>query len=105
MENSVVKVIKQKEKLVRDMVEKKVCNSVWCQGWSEAYEILKRNLIDKESVKKVNSQAEEESDSTVEETEEVTRIGKYVEGDKGTIKLRFKYRIAYETVLSDSWKL
>ncbi len=74
---------------------------------------MKRNLsnmkerkkFDKESVKKVIHQAVEESDSTVEEIEEVTRISKYVEEGNRPIKVRFKSQIVAETILFNAWKL
>ncbi len=63
-----------------------------------------REKFDKESVKKVISQAVEKSGSTVEENE-VTRIGKYVQGGNRPIKVRFGSQTAPKTVMSSAWKL
>lgn len=48
---------------------------------------------------------EEEDGRIIDETEEVVRLGKYVEGVKRPLKIRFRSQTAAKEGLVKTWKL
>lgn len=104
IEKRVVQIIKEKDKLVRDTVQKKMCVVVF--GAKEKNIPMKINR-EKEEVlraKEIISQVAEGEEIT-EQIEEVHRIGKYEEGRERPMRIRFMTQTAAEHVLKRTGKL
>lgn len=105
LEKQVIQVIKNKEHVVRDMVEKK--KSVIIFGLKEKV-LNNRSDRVKEELKvarEIIKEVEEDNAEVVEEIEEVFRLGKYEEGKARPMKIKFKSQAAATKVLERTWTL
>ena len=101
----VVKVIKEKENIVRETVDKKKCVMIF--GLKEKVLPL-RHIREKEErrvVKEIFKEVKEENDEIEEEIEEVSRIGKYEEGGSRPIKVKLRSQVEAEEILQRAWRL
>ena len=105
VEKSVVKVIKEKEGLVRDTVEKKKCVVMF--GVKEKVQPIWHIREKEEKTVAVGlvKEAQIEGSSVHEEIEEVVRIGKYTEGGQRPLKVKFRSQVAAEEIIAGAWKL
>ena len=105
LEKEVIRVIKKKEALVRDTVDKKKCVIVF--GLKERVQpvtttrereelVLAKEVV--ASVKEVNSEIEEE-------VEEVYRLGRYKEGGERPMKIKFRSQTVVNEIINRTWKL
>ena len=87
--NEIVKVIKQKESIVRDTIDKKKCFIIY--GLKEETEPIraKREKVQRMMVDDVVKNVQGEDNDWVNEIEEVHRLGKYKEGAK-PLKVKFR---------------
>ena len=95
----VVKVIKLKEGIIRDTVEKK---AIVIHGLKEQFIPIrhKREKKDKALVEEDLVKVQEDEDSLVNEIEEVFRLGKYSNDKNRPLKIRFKSQSAAEEVVA-----
>ena len=105
LEKEVIRVIKKKEALVRDTVDKNKCVIVF--GLKERVQpvtttrerdelVLAKEVV--ASVKEVNSEIEEE-------VEEVYRLGRYKEGGERPMKIKFRSQTVVNEIINRTWKL
>ena len=104
MEKRVIKIIKEKENLVRDTVQKKLCVMVF--GDKEKHQHMKdaRERDEWKRAKEILRNIEEDDD-IIDQIEEVTRMGKYIEKGARPMRIRFSSQYAAETVMAKKWKL
>ncbi|MPC77896.1 hypothetical protein E2C01_072365 [Portunus trituberculatus] len=88
-----IKVIKEKEELVRDMVDKRMCIVIY--GLEEKKNPVKfvREEDEKEMVKEIISVVQDKEQSLDKETEEIYELGKYSEGTKRPQKVKMRLQI------------
>ena len=103
--SEIVKVIKQKESMVRDTVDKKKCIVIY--GLKEETEPIrtKREKEQRMKVDDVVRNVQGEEDEWVNEIEEVHRLGKYKEGESRPLKVKFRAQSTAVEVISNAWKL
>lgn len=103
--DAVIKVIKEKEDLVRDTVDKKKCLVFF--GVQEKKNPVKfvREKEEKEVVKKLISVIQDEEQGLEKEIEEVYRLGKYSEGSKRPLKVKMRSQVGVEEILARTGKL
>lgn len=104
IKEKVVKVIKEKERLVRDTVDKVKCIVIFGVREDKETNRLERDLQEKEKVKGVLIEILED-DQTMNTVEEFHRIGKYQEGKDRPLKIKFVTQAKAEEVLRNAWKL
>lgn len=104
VKEKMVKVIKEKEKLVRDTVEKVRCAVVF--GVVEEKELKKpeRESQEREKMKMVLTEILEE-EQPLNYVDEFHRIGKYQEGKDRPIKVKFVTQSKAEEVIKNAWRL
>ena len=104
MEKQVVRVIKQKDKVVRDTVQKKM--SVVVFGAKEK-NLPMKTTREKEEMKMAKDIITKvaEDDGIVQQIEEVYRLGKYDSNKTRPMKIRFTTQTAAECVLERTSKL
>lgn len=105
LEKQVIQVLKRKENMVRDMVEKKQCVIVF--GLKEKV-LPSRNERVKDEMKVARDIISEVGDDNMEldeEIEEVYRLGKYEEGRARPMKIKLRTQAAVMKVLGRTWKL
>ncbi|MPC32819.1 hypothetical protein E2C01_026150 [Portunus trituberculatus] len=105
---TVVNVIKEKENLVRDTVEKKKCIVIF--GLKEKLMPMrhKRKEYEKNQAEKVVMEVkddDEEPKRLSKEIEEVYRLGKHEEGKTRPLKIRIRLQTSAEQSLAGSWRL
>ena len=103
-EEEVIKVIKSRENLVREVAEKK--KSVIIIGVEEEKLPVRvhRERVEMEKVKNILDNLGQER-NLKEEVDDLVRLGKYKEGEHRPLKLIFKSQSATEEALSLGWKL
>lgn len=104
IKEKVVKVIKEKERLVRDTVDKVKCVVIFGVREDKETNRLERDSQEKVKVKGVLNEILED-DQTMNTVEEFHRIGKYQEGKDRPLKIKFVTQAKAEEVLSNAWKL
>lgn len=104
IKEKVVKVIKEKERLVRDTVDKVKCVVIFGVREDKETNRLERDLQEKVKVKGVLIEILED-DQTMNTVEEFHRIGKYQEGKDRPLKIKFVTQAKAEEVLRNAWKL
>ena len=80
--------------------QKNVCNGVWSEGRGTTLQAREREKQERKAAVRVMKEVEQEDRSFVEETEEVTRIGRYAEGGSRPLRVKFQSQSAAEDVLS-----
>jgi len=103
--NAVIKVIKEKDNIIRDTVDKKKCVIIF--GVKEKILPVRpiREKDEMEVVKDILQVVQEENPDQDEEIEEVSRLGRYEEGGTRPMKVKFRSQIKASEILSRSWKL
>ena len=103
--DTVIQVIKEKEGLVRDTVEKK--KSMVIFGLQEKKNPVKmaREKEEREMVRDIVTLVQDEEQGLEREIEEVFRLGKYKEGGKRPLKVRMRSQVATEGILARTGKL
>ena len=101
----VIQVIKEKEDLVRDTVDKKKCLVIF--GLKEKKNLNKyvREREERELVKKIIQTVQESTQELEKDVEETYRIGKYIEGGKRPLKVRMRSQVTVEEILAKTGKL
>ena len=97
--------IKEKENLVRDTVDKKKCLVIY--GLNEKKNKIRfaREKEEKELVKEIIRVVQDEGQNLEAEIEEIHRIGKYNEGGKRPLKVKMTSQMKVEEILARSGKL
>ena len=103
--DTVIQVIKEKEELVRDTVDKKKCMVIF--GLPEKKNPVKfvREREEKEVVQKLIKAIQDEGQELEKEVEEVYRLGKYSEGSKRPLKIKMRSQVGAEEIIARSGKL
>ena len=103
--DTVIQVIKEKENLVRDTVDKKKCMVIF--GLQEKRNPVKmvREREKEELVRNIVLLVQDEEQGLEREIEVVYRIGKYKEGDKRPIKVKMRQQVVIEEILARTGKL
>ena len=102
---AVVKIIKEKENLVRDTVEKKKCMVIYGLKEKKNDVRTERERELKESVKKVVAKVQDEEQGLEGEIEEVVRLGRYNEEKVRPIKVRMRSQAAVEEIMLRTGRL
>ena len=106
LEQEMIKLIKKKEDVIRSVVDKKKCTIVF--GLEEKHNLIryKREKEETQNIKEVIQVLNDEEEEALEkEIDEVQRIGKYKEGGKRPIRIKFKSQTAAMEVLQRTGKL
>ncbi len=105
LEKQVIKVIKSKENVVRDVVEKK--KSVMIFGLKEKVVNFRSERLKEEMkvAKEVIQEVDKDNTEAAEEIEEVYRLGKYAEGKDRPMKIIFRIQVAVTKILERTWRL
>ncbi|KAK3894637.1 hypothetical protein Pcinc_001615 [Petrolisthes cinctipes] len=105
LEKQVIQVLKSKENVVRDMVEKK--KGVIVFGLKEKVSTTRKDRVkeDLKVARPIIGEVEDDNTESGEEIEEVFRLGKYQEGKDRPMKIKFKTQVAATRVLEKTWKL
>ena len=106
IEKEVIRTIKKKVDVIRGVVDKKKCAIVF--GITEKKDMVRnrREREEAQSVKELIKVLNDEEDEALEkEIDEIHRIGKYVEGGKRPIRIKFKSQSAATDVLQRTGKL
>ena len=106
LEQEMIKLIKKKENVIRSVVDKKKCTIVF--GLEEKHNLIryKREREETQNIKEVIQVLNDEEEEALEkEIDEVQRIGKYKEGGKRPIRIKFKSQTAAMEVLQRTGKL
>jgi len=103
--DTVIKVIKENEDLVRDTVDKKKCLVIF--GLKEKKNPIRfiREKEDKELAKKIITAVQDEDQGLEKELEEAYRIGKYNEGGGRPLKIKMRSQVTVEEILARVGKL
>ena len=101
----VVKVIKEKQNLVRDTVEKKKCMVIFGMKEKRNEVRSERERELRESVRKLVGEVQDEEQNLEEEIEEVVRLGKFREEGVRPIKVRMRSQAAAEEILTKTGRL
>ena len=104
IKSNVVSVIKEKEKLVRDTVDKVKCVVIFGIKEEKNVNRLEREQKEKEKVNEVLKEVIDEN-QPMGMVEEVYRIGKFEEGKYRPIKIKFTTQARAEEVISNAPKL
>ena len=103
--DAVIQVIKEKQELVRDTVDKKKCMIVF--GLKEKKNPVKfvREKEEKQVAKNLITRIQEEGQELEKEIEEVYRLGKYREGNSRSLKVKMRSQVRVEEILARTGKL
>lgn len=104
-ENAVVGVMKKKESVVREALDRD--RSVILYGDVEEHvkDFRERKVKDLGRVKNVMKGMDEDGYGWDEKVEEVIRLGKYKEEDMRPMRVQFSTRAAAESIINYSWRL
>ena len=103
--DAVIKVIKEKEDLVRDAVDKKKCLVIFGLQEKKNPVTFVREKEEKEVVKKIISVIQDEEQGLEKEIEEIYRLGKYSEGSRRPLKVKLRSQVGVEEILARTGKL
>ena len=103
--NTVIQIIKEKENLVRDTVDRKkmLCNLQTTRK-EKSQQIRKRERGERNS-KKVIGQEQDHTQSLEQEVEETHKFGKYNEGNTRPLKVRMRSQLAVEEITARANRL
>lgn len=103
--DAVIQVIKEREDLVRDTVDKKKCFVVY--GLKEKKNPVKfvRDKVEKELAKDIIKTIQDDQQGLEQEIEEIYRMGKYSEGCKRPMKIKLRSQASVEELLARTGKL
>ena len=98
LSKEVVRVIKEKQEIVRDTVEKKKTVVVFGMGEEHTPAFNEREKKERKCVEDLFDVLQENKDLT-QEIEECRRLGRYKEGSHRPIKIRLRSQVAAEEIL------
>ena len=102
---NVVKIIQKKENIVRDTVERNKCVVMFgdIEQEQKNKHVRKQEVMDKakEILHKINADERPLTD----EIEEITRIGKYRNGEMGPMRSKFMSKNVVEEISGVTWRL
>ena len=101
----VVTVLRQNEKQVNEIVERKKCVVVFGDTERDLKDRNERKIAEIRRVDDILSVLDEEEKGWRDEVEDSWRLGKYTKGQMRPIKIKFKTARVAEEVLKSSWKL
>ena len=104
MEKEFIKVLKNKEALVRDVVEKKRCVVMFGIKEEKQPNRQLREKSELETAKEILNIVLDQNNEG-HEIEEIYRMGKYAGKETRPMKVKFKSQTVVEEVLNRTWKL
>lgn len=104
MKNKIVSVIKEKEKFVRNTVDRVKCIVMFGLKEEKIVNRTEREQKEKESIGEVMRLATED-DQAVGAIEEFHRIGLFEEGKNRPLRVKFATQAMAETVINGAWRL
>lgn len=104
-EKAVVRVVKSKEQIVRNTVERNKC--VLLFGDVEEHIPIRKNKeeADMARTKSIFNAINEEGGEWERDIEEVKRVGKYIKEKSRPIKVQFKSKKTVEEIMTVTWRL
>ena len=105
MEKKVVRILKEKENIIRDTVQKKMCVIVFGDKEKDLPLKATRQREELKRAKEIIASVVEEGEDTMEQVEEVYRLGKYMRNGARPMRIRFSTQVAAATVLARTGKL
>ena len=105
IKEKVISVIKEKQKLVRDTVDKIKCVVIFGVKEEKIVSRLDREEKEKEEIHKILTEVTEEPGQAANLIEEFYRIGKFEEGKDRPLRIKFATQVQAEEVINGSWKL
>ena len=105
MERNVVRIIKEKENIIRNTVQKKMCVIVFGDKEKDIPIKAIRQGEELKRAKEILSAVVEEGQEIGEQIEEIYRLGKYLRNGARPLKIRFSTQTAASTVLARTGKL
>ena len=103
--DSIVKVIKENENLVRETVEKKKCVLIFDMKEDIIPHRLQREKTERENINKIMKEVKSDDSNLENEIEEYKRLGKYEAGKIRPVKVKFKSQLDAEEALAGASKL
>ena len=103
--DSLVKVIKENGNLVRETVDKKKCVLIFGMKEDNIPHRLQREKTEKENIKKIMKEVKSDDSNLENEIEEHKRLGKYEEGKRRPVKIKFRSQLDVEEALAGANKL
>ena len=104
-ESAVVGVVRNKESVVREVVDRDKCVIVYGDIEEHARDVSEKKGNDVVKVKRIMRGMDEEGEGWEEQVEEVRRIGRYRRGEMRPMRVLFRSRAVAEAVRSFSWRL
>ena len=102
---SIVKVIKENENLVRETVDKKKCVLVFGMKEDNIPHRLQREKVEKENISEIIKEIKSDESNLENEIEEHRRLGKFEPGKRRPVKIKFKSQSDAEEALAGACKL
>ena len=104
LEKKVVKILKTNENIVRDVADKKKCIIVTGINEEEIENRIERTNTEIQKIKKLMQVVMGDED-TANEIEEFYRLGKFENGKRRPMKIKFRAQAIAQEVLTKTWKL
>ena len=104
-EKAVVGVVRSKENVMREVVDRDKCVIVYGDIEAHARDKSEKKGNDMVKVKRIMKEMDEDDEGWEEQIEEVRRIGLYKRGEMRPMRVQFKSRVVAETVRNHSWRL
>lgn len=103
--DTVIQVIKEKEVLVRDTVDKKKCMVIFGLNEKKNPNKFAREREEREVAKQVIKTVQDSTQNFDQEVEEVIRLGRFQEGRARPLKVRLRSQMSVEEIMARSGKL
>ena len=103
--DTVIQVIKEKEELVRDTVDKRKCLVIFGLREKKIPNKYVREKEEKELARQVIQFVQDSAQGIDQEIEEIHRIGKYNEGGARPLKVRMRSQVAVDEIMARTGKL
>ena len=103
--DTVIQVIKEKEELVRDTVDKRKCLVIFGLREKKIPNKYAREKEERELARQVIQFVQDSAQGLDQEIEEIHRIGKYNEGGTRPLKVRMRSQVAVDEIMARTGKL
>ena len=104
-EKAVVGVIRKKENVMREAVDRERCIMVYGDIEEHAVDMRERKKKDFRKVQEVMKTIDEDEEGWQSQMEDVSRIGKCIKGEMRPMRVQLRSRAIVEEIMSHSWRL